>query len=120
VKILALVAALLLATGCSTVLDLGDAAAAQPAVLDQVPDYDRDRFGDGWADVDSDCQDTRQEILQRDLVDVTLTGDGCDVATGTLNDPYTGTTIAFRRGQTTSDDVQIDHVLSVPAAVLAV
>jgi hypothetical protein len=47
---------------------------------------------------------------------VTLTGDGCDVVTGTLNDPYTGTTIAFRLGQITSDDVQIDHVLSEPAA----
>jgi hypothetical protein len=40
----------------------------------------------------------------------------CIVLTGTLHDPYTGTTIAFQRGQDTSDDVQIDHVLSVPVA----
>jgi hypothetical protein len=116
VRILALVAALLLAAGCSTVLDLGGAAAARPAAVDQVPDYDRDRFGDGWADVDRDCQDTRQEILQRDLVDVALTADGCDVATGTPNDPYTGTTIPFRRGQGTSDDVQVDHVIPLSYA----
>jgi hypothetical protein len=49
-----------------------------------------------------DCQDTRQEILIRDLIDVALTADGCDVATRTLNDLYTGTTIPFQRGQSTA------------------
>ena len=34
----------------------------------------------------------------------------------TLQDPYTGTTIAFRRGQDTSDDVQIDHVVALSNA----
>jgi hypothetical protein len=103
VKLVALAAALLL--------------SATPTQT--IPDYDRDEFGSGWADADGDCQNTRQEILIRDLEGEQLTADGCNVASGTLNDPYTGTTIAFERGQTTSDDVQIDHVLSVPAAVLA-
>jgi hypothetical protein len=85
----------------------------------QIPDYNRDEFGSGWADADRDCQDTRQEILIRDLLNEQMTSDGCDVTSGTLNDLYTGTVIGFRRGESTSDDVQIDHVLSVPAAVVA-
>jgi hypothetical protein len=105
-----LVAATVLA--CTMVLGGGQVAfGAQP-----VPPYDRDAFGDGWADLDGDCQDTRQEILIRDLVDEVLTADGCDVATGTLHDAYTGHTISFRRGQSTSDDVQIDHVIPLAYA----
>jgi hypothetical protein len=34
------------------------------------------------------------------------------VLTGTLADPYTGRVIAFRRGEKTSADVQIDHVVA--------
>jgi hypothetical protein avisC_09051 len=33
------------------------------------------------------------------------------VAAGTLEDPYTGATIRFKRGKETSQDVQIDHVI---------
>jgi hypothetical protein len=87
------------------------AAVRLSAAPSQIPDYDRDEFGSGWADVDGDCQDTRQEILIRDLVNEQLTSDGCDVASGTLNDLYTGQTIEFQRGEGTSDDVQIDHVI---------
>lgn len=74
--------------------------------------YDRDEFGSGWADTDNNSCSTRDDILRRDLRSVTVaagTG-GCEVVTGRLSDPYTGTTIKFRRGATTSDDVQIDHV----------
>jgi Protein of unknown function (DUF1524)/Excalibur calcium-binding domain len=38
------------------------------------------------------------------------------VLTGRLADPYTGTVIAFTRGQRTSDDVQIDHVVALSDA----
>jgi hypothetical protein len=38
------------------------------------------------------------------------------VLTGTLADPYSGTTIAFIRGQATSADVQIDHVVALSDA----
>ncbi|NGP07241.1 DUF1524 domain-containing protein [Rhodococcus sp. 14C212] len=85
--------------------------------------YDRELFGPAWSDdVDVDgghngC-DTRNDILRRDLVDITYktaTRD-CVVLFGTLHDAYTGTTIEFRRGQDTSADVQIDHVVALSDA----
>jgi hypothetical protein len=92
------------------------AAALMFVMPAQVPPYDRDKFGSGWSDVDGDCQDTRQEILIRDLEPEQLTPDGCDVASGTLHDLYTGQTIAFQRGESTSDDVQIDHIVPLAYA----
>ncbi|MGY1746379.1 GmrSD restriction endonuclease domain-containing protein [Blastococcus sp. SYSU D00695] len=80
--------------------------------------YDRDRFGAGWVDTDRNGCDTRDDVLARDLADVTFrpgTRD-CVVVSGTLADPYSGRTIAFRRGQDTSDDVQIDHVVALSDA----
>lgn len=80
--------------------------------------YTRDRFGPAWADVDRNGCDTRNDVLKRDLESETFkpgTRD-CVVATGTLNDPYTGRRIAFTRGQGTSDDVQIDHVVALSDA----
>lgn len=49
------------------------------------------------------------------MKNVTYTDDR-HVATGILNDPYTGETIAFQRGQGTSNAVQIDHVVAVGEA----
>jgi hypothetical protein len=72
-------------------------------------------FGPPWADVDHNGCDTRNDTLARDLDDETFkpgTHD-CIVTTGTLHDPYTGKTTTFTRGQTTSDDVQIDHIVSL-------
>jgi hypothetical protein len=100
----------------------GDAAAALEtlAVKGRAPrtGYDRDEFGSSWADVDRNGCDQRNDVLARDLVDETFkpgTRD-CVVLTGTFADPYTGTTIAFQRGQETSDDVQIDHVVALSDA----
>lgn len=76
--------------------------------------YGRAQFGNGWAMM-LGC-DTRNRILARDLADVQRSDDGCKVVSGTLADPYTGTTIAFERGETTSDDVQIDHVVALSNA----
>lgn len=84
--------------------------------VQQVPKYSREAFGDGWADRDRDCQDTRNEILIRDLVDEQLDGRGCKVLSGTLHDAYTGSTVEFLRGPKTSDAVQIDHVVPLKAA----
>jgi hypothetical protein len=41
---------------------------------------------------------------------------GVVYATGTQHDPYTGHTIAFLRCQTTSEDVQTDHVVALSNA----
>lgn len=75
--------------------------------------YERSQFGDGWAEVDG-C-DMRNVILARDLKDVT-TNEKCHVTNGILSDPYTGKSIAFQRGASTSDDVQIDHVVALSDA----
>ncbi|BCF81513.1 hypothetical protein AS590_07285 [Prescottella equi] len=85
--------------------------------------YDRALFGTAWTDDvtvefgHNGC-DTRNDILRRDLTDLTFK-DGsksCSVQTGTLRDPYTNKTIAFTRGQDTSSAVQIDHVVALSDA----
>jgi len=75
--------------------------------------YSRDEFGPAWKDVDHNGCDTRNDILGRDLDGVTFKAGthDCIVLTGTLPDPYSGRSIAFTRGQTTSSAVQIDHVV---------
>ncbi|MFI2365341.1 HNH endonuclease family protein [Promicromonospora sp. NPDC019610] len=126
--VLIAVAALVLA-GNFVVKSLGDdvapAEGAQGSALaaldtlkvqDAAPEdgYDRESdFGSAWQDVDDNGCDTRNDMLQRDLDDFVLTeGDSCEVASGTLDDPYTGETIEFERGEN-SGDVQIDHVVAL-------
>ncbi|WP_420898718.1 HNH endonuclease family protein [Cryobacterium gelidum] len=78
--------------------------------------YDREEsFGSAWQDVDQNGCDTRNDILARDLT-VLVVDSGCEVQSGTLLGPYTGLTIAFVRGQTTSSLVQIDHVVALSNA----
>ncbi|MFF2632232.1 DUF1524 domain-containing protein [Microbacterium sp. NPDC058021] len=77
--------------------------------------YDRDEFGQRWFDVDRNGCDTRNDILARDLTEATLAG-SCKVVSGTLLDPFTGQTIPFVRGQDTSAEVQIDHVVALSDA----
>lgn len=83
--------------------------------------YRRAEFGTAWDDNVSvefgrnGCR-TREDILQRDLRDIVLHDDGCRVMTGTLDDPYTGRTMPFVRGQDTSAQVQIDHVVALSDA----
>lgn len=80
--------------------------------------YSRSQFGSGWESI-SGC-DTRNRILQRDLIDITfvasLDGIRCKVASGQLLDPYSGKVITFIRGAETSDDIQIDHVVALSDA----
>ena len=83
-----------------------------------VPDYDRQAFGQRWADTDHNGCDTRNDILARDLARPTFkpgTRD-CVGLTGTLAEPYTGTTIQFQRGDKSSALVQIDHVVALADA----
>lgn len=77
--------------------------------------YDRDLFAYREVDHDLNGCDVRNDVLRRDLTDITLRPgtDGCVVETGTLHDPYTGTVIEFERGPGTSSEVQIDHVVAL-------
>jgi hypothetical protein len=80
-------------------------------------DYRRAAFGEAW-DNGGPC-DTRDEILNRDLTDKTYVSvKRCPnaVASGTLNDPYTGKTIMFVRGPRSSEAVQIDHLVPLAYA----
>lgn len=98
--------------------DLTSAIAALPEMNEWHPDYERSNFGDGWADLDGDGCNTRNEVLARDLDNVRFRSDtdDCVVQSGDFVDPYTGQQIIFTRGAETSDDVQIDHVVALADA----
>jgi len=119
----AIVAALLLRDGGtaavtappSPVGEVGAADARQ--LLHDIPvrgrapktGFRRILYGQGWPTVGG-C-DMRNRILSRDLVDVVYrpgTHD-CVVQSGILHDPYTGKIVRFRKGDTTSSLVQVDH-----------
>jgi hypothetical protein len=87
-------------------------------------DYRRDAFGDTWTDDNpapgghNGC-DTRNDILDRDLVDKTYVSiKRCPnaVASGTLHDPYTNATVPFVRGNQVGAAVQIDHIVPLALA----
>ena len=88
---------------------------------DRHTDFSRYRFGEPWTD-DVDVEfghngcNTRDDILRRDLWDLVLRPGTCCAQAGVLLDPYTGASIPFLRGPTTSDAVQIDHVVSLSDA----
>ena len=100
------------------------AGIAQIPVRIRGQDYRRDAFGDSWTDENpapggyNGC-DTRNDILDRDLVDKTyMSIKRCPtaVATGLLHDPYTNAEIAFTRGEKTGAAVQIDHIVPLALA----
>jgi Protein of unknown function (DUF1524) len=82
--------------------------------------YARSLFGRPWTDDvtvlygHNGC-DTRDDILRVDLVGVGVKPGthNCIVLSGTLRDPYSGTTVFFQRGQGTSSQVQVDHVVAL-------
>lgn len=80
-----------------------------------TPGYNRDFFQWNKFDEDGDGCDTRNDILARDLDNVSKQ-DKCVVLSGTLDDPYTGDHIDFYRGQSTSSEVQIDHIVALSDA----
>ncbi|WP_270240511.1 HNH endonuclease family protein [Rothia kristinae] len=80
------------------------------------PAYRREAFGQAWADTDRNGCDTRNDILARDLTQVSYkNAQRCAVAGGLLADPYTGRQIAFTAGAR-SRQVQIDHVVALADA----
>lgn len=75
-------------------------------------------YGKAWTDDQNapgghnGC-DTRNDILRRDLTNIVYKNRvHCAVASGTLNDPYTGKVIHFVRGKNSSDAVQIEHAVA--------
>ncbi len=96
------------------------------AVLETLPvkgrapktGYTRAQFGPTWADVDRNGCDTRNDILKRDLTSLVFRAKtrNCVVESGTLIDRYSGERINFVRGNISSMDVQIDHVVALSNA----
>ncbi|QAU52539.1 HNH endonuclease family protein [Corynebacterium pelargi] len=88
-----------------------------------IPPYDRDAFGQAWSDDvnvpggHNGC-DTRNDMLQRDLRDIEFKANtrNCVVASGYLQDPYSGRGHHFVKGNRTSTEVQIDHVIALADA----
>ena len=87
-------------------------------------DYRRAAFGESWTDENTapggrnGC-DTRNDILERDLVDKTYVAiKRCPsaIATGTLYDPYTNAVVHFTRGNQVGAAVQIDHLVPLALA----
>lgn len=95
-------------------------------VLEQIPikgrapktGYSRGAFGPQWSDVDKNGCDTRNDILKRDLTELTFKVGTreCVVESGRLLDPFSNSVIEFKRGERTSMLVQIDHVVSLSNA----
>ena len=77
--------------------------------------YNRNtKFGNGWKDFDKDKCDERQEALSRDMSKVKFKDKKkCTVASGTLNDLYTGRQINWK---VKSGSVDIDHVVALKNA----
>jgi hypothetical protein len=78
--------------------------------------YSRREFGAAWTDVDHNGCDTRNDILNRDLVAKVWRANthACVVIAGELDDPYTGRRIPFEKLH--ADRVQIDHVVALSDA----
>jgi len=105
------------------------AEAAQPTVVGAIAKlavkgraaktgYTRAAFGPAWSDVDRNGCDTRNDILNRDLSSIIykVSSKDCVILSGILLDPYSGESIDFLRGVSTSSDVQIDHVVALSNA----
>ena len=85
--------------------------------------YDRDRFGEAWADVDGNGCNQRDDVLLRDAVpgSTTVQRQGAcdhDVLAGTWVDPYTGQefTLTDLKDLSQAQAVQIDHLVPLAEA----
>ena len=126
IRIAAVVAALVIwaipnqAKGAEQEPGMATAVLETLAVKGRAPKtgYTRAQFGPAWADVDRNGCDTRNDILKRDLTAITYRAKtrNCVVETGTLVDRYSGETINFVKGNISSMEVQIDHVVALSNA----
>ena len=126
IRIAAVVAALVLGATPNSAMGVEQEPGLATAVLETLAvkgrapktGYTRAQFGPAWADVDRNGCDTRNDILKRDLTSITYRAKtrNCVVETGTLIDRYSGETINFVKGNISSMEVQIDHVVSLSNA----
>ena len=126
IRIAALLAAVVLGASPNSVSAAEPEPALATAILETLPvkgrapktGYTRAQFGPAWADVDRNGCDTRNDILKRDLSAITFRAKtrNCVVESGTLIDRYSGETINFVKGNLSSMDVQIDHVVALSNA----
>ncbi len=126
IRIAAVIAALFLgatpnpASGVEQEPGMATAVLETLAVKGRAPKtgYTRAQFGPAWADVDRNGCDTRNDILKRDLTSITYRAKtrNCVVESGTLVDRYSGETINFVKGNISSMEVQIDHVVALSNA----
>lgn len=96
-----------------TVSALLETLAVKPA--DESIKYDRDLFGEPWEDIEGNGCDTRNDMLLRDLKDITVDANECTVLLGTLVDPYSGKTINFDRSKGGGGGIDIDHLVALSA-----
>ena len=123
IRIAALLAAVVLGATPNSVSAAEPEPVLATAILETLPvkgrapktGYTRAQFGPAWADVDRNGCDTRNDILKRDLSAITFRAKtrNCVVESGTLVDRYSGETIHFVKGNLSSMDVQIDHVVAL-------
>ena len=74
-------------------------------------DYDRDDWGSGWSDDDSDCINTRHEVLiLESLTGIGLSSSGCSVTSGQWYAAFTGTYV------TNPSSLDIDHFVPLANA----
>lgn len=78
-----------------------------PQQLEDKSEYSRSKFGNGWADEDGDCQNSRMEaLISQSLVEVRFRSNRmCKVESGKWISPFTGNTI-FK-----ASEIDIDHVV---------
>ncbi len=98
---------LTLAAGCGGYVPPAPAGELPAGVA--ATGYHREAFGSGWADLNGDGCDTRDEVLAEWAVTLTLDQDGC-AAEVTITDPYTLAPVTGR------GNIDVDHVVSLADA----
>lgn len=90
----------------SWIAGFGPSAEMQPEVRElSVHDYSREAFG-GWVDLDSDCLNTRAEILvERSLIAPSFDQSGCRVVGGSWIDVYSGEVLED------PERIDVDHLV---------
>jgi len=84
------------------------------AIKGRAPKTGYERGAFRWRkDMDHNGCDTRNDVLRRDLRDLTFKRDTCIVLRGILRDPYSGSQIDFDRAHSRVD---IDHVVALSDA----